>query len=211
MERLEMSKKWLYTVILLLVNTIGLSAQEYIEKADTVTIQPKPVAPVTPSLFNDVWQPHFLFPEVEAVESKEQRAARINQEIYDRVMASVNHNLSWHRPPALSNTEKALLLVAGFFLNSPYKFKPGTVPLMNASNPFVYAVTPGCAPIFHPYNTDAFPQCIRTEFDFKSGTYQQVMVQWNEVEKSMARSFGGPYRYEPVPRMQFSSDRMMLP
>ena len=203
-----MNKKWLYTFILLLVNAIGLSAQEYVGKADTVTIKPRPVAP---SLFYNDLQPYYLLPLPDARESKEQRAARINQETYYRLLASVDHNLSWHRPPALSNTEKALLMVAGFFLNSPYKFKPGTVPLMNASNPFVYAVTPGCAPIFHPYNTDAFPQCIRTEYDFKSGTYQQVMIQWDEVEKSMARSFGGPYRNEPVPRMQFSSDRMMLP
>ena len=206
-----MGKKWLYTIGLLMVSAIGLHAQEDVEKTDTVSIKPKPFPLVTSPLFSMTWQPFYLSPDVDAVESKEQRAARINEETFYRVMASVNQNLTWYRPPVLSDTEKTLLFVAGLFLTSPYKFQPGTVPVMNTSNPFIYAVTPGGTPYINPYSTDVFPQCIRTEYDFKSGTYQQVMVKWDEVEKSMARSFGGPYRYEPVPRMEFLSTDKLVP
>lgn len=201
-----MGKKWVYTLVLLMAGAIGLHAQEHV---DTVTVKPKPL--ITSSLFSGSWQP--IFPSVEglAEETKEQRAARINQETYRQVMASVQHNLSWHRPPKLSPTEMTLLFIGGFFLNSPYKFRPGTVPLMNASNPFIYAVTPGQAPYIYPYTPDKFPQCISTEYDFRTGTYQQVMIKWNEVERNMARSYGGPYRNDPVPKMKFRSDEWMIP
>ena len=195
-----MYKKWFYTVVLLMAAAIGLHAQEHV---DTVTIKPKPITSL--SLFSGTWQPVFPSLGGTAEESKEERAARINRETYTRVMASVQQNLSWHQPAKLSKAEMALLFVGGLFLNSPYKFRPGTVPLMNASNPFVYAVTPGKAPFEHPYSTDKFPQCIRTELDFSSGTYKQVMVKWEELERSMAKSYGGPYRLEPVPRMRFNN------
>ena len=195
-----MGKKWLYTIVLLVVSAIGLHAQEHVEKTDTVSIKPRPFPIISSPLFSAPWQSLYLSPDVDAVESKEQRAARINQETFYRVMASVKHNISWFKPPSKSP-----------LLRGPYTFLPGTVPMMNASNPFIYAVTPGGAPFVYPYSTDAFPQCIKTEYDFKSGTYQQVMVKWDEVEKSMARSFGGPYRYEPVPRMQFLSTDKLVP
>ena len=46
---------------------------------------------------------------------------------------------------------------------------------------------------------------INTPVLFSSGTYKQVMVKWEELERSMARSHGGPYRLEPVPRMRFNN------
>ena len=205
-----MGRKWLYTVILLVVSTIGLHAQVHVEKFDTVTMKPSPVPIITSPLFSDTW--HSVYSVgADAVESKEQQAARINQETFYRVMSSVTYYLDGYRPPVLTNTEKALLFVAGFFLRSPYKFQPGTVPLMSASNPFIYAVTPGGAPSVYPYSPGAFPQCVRSEYDFRSGTYQQVMVKWDELERSMSRSFGGPYRNESVPRMQFLSTDKLLP
>lgn len=206
-----MGRKWLYTVILLVVSTIGLHAQVHVEKSDTVSMKPRPVPIITSPLFSDAWHSVYFSTGVGVVESKEQQAARINQETFYRVMTSVNHYLDGYRPPVLSDTEKALLFVAGFFLTSPYKFQPGTVPLMSASNPFIYAVTSGGAPSIYPYSPGAFPQCIRSEYDFRSGTYQQVMVKWDELESSMSRSFGGHYRNESVPRMQFLSTDKLLP
>lgn len=201
-----MKQKWIYTLVLLMAGAMGLHAQEYVDKADTVVIKPRPLPLMgVPSLL----QPYQFSLAPDPFETKEQRAARINQQTYDRVMTSVNQNLNWFKPPHLTQLQMALLLVGGLFLTSPYKFQPGTVPLMNASNPFVYARTPGMAPYEHRYSSDAFPQCIRTDFDFRSGTYQQVMIKWEEVEKSMARSYGGPYRNEPVPYMHFSSDRFV--
>ena len=198
-----MKQKWLYTVVLLMVSYIGLHAQEHVEKVDTTVIKPEPLIH-SPAFSGSVF-PIFPLLTLEEPESKEEMAARINRETYLRVMASVNQNLSPFRPPHLSNTQKMLLFIGGFFFTSPYKFRPGTVPVMNASNPFMFAATPGMAPFEYPYSPIAFPQSIRTELDFSSGTYRQVMVKWVEVERSMARSFGGPYRTEPVPKMRFNN------
>lgn len=199
-----MNKKWFHTVILLMAAAMGLYAQEPV---DTLTIKPKPV--VSTSLFSAPWQP--LFPSMDGfmAESKEQRAARVNQETYYRVMASVDQSIS-SQIPKLTQAQMVLLFVGGLFLNSPYKFRPGTVPLMNASNPFIYAVTPGQAPYVSRYSPDAFPQCISAEYDIRTGTYQQVMIKWSEVERSMVRSYGGPYRNDPVPKMKFSSDEWIM-
>ena len=194
-----MRRKWLYIVAGLLAGTIGLHAQEHREKHDTVSVKPRPFPVMVAPVYSNLWQPYFRSPATDVPESKEQRAARINQETFHRVMASVHHNLSWFQPPVHQ------------FLSGPYSFQPGTVPVMSASNPFIYARTPGGAPVVHPYSPKAFPQCIRTEFDFQSGTYKQVMVKWEEFEKNMARSFGGPYRLEPVPRVQFHSTDKLAP
>lgn len=202
-----MRRMWLFTLVLLLAGAMGLQAQEYVDKADTVVVKPRPLPVTDPPAFSVHRPPIFLFPTPGAVESKEERAARINQETYNRVMASVQQNLEGVKPRKLSTTEMVLLSIGKLFLTSPYSFPQGAVPLMNASNPFVYVYPPGGAPYFSPYSTDAFPQSIRTEYDFRSGTYRQVMVQWEDLERSMVRSYGGSYRNEAVPPMQFSSDR----
>ena len=166
-----MKKKGLYTVVLLLVSAIGLHAQEHV---DTTVIRPHPAQMNVPL---ELVLPVIPLPALEQPESKEEQAARINKETYLRVMASVNQSLAPLKPPHLSNTQKALLLVGSLFLTSPYKFRDGTVPVMNASNPNMFLVTPGKAPYDHPYSPEAFPQCIKTEFDFATGTYKQVMVK----------------------------------
>ena len=38
------------------------------------------------------------------------------------------------------------------------------------------------------------------DFDFTTGTYKQVMVQWEDFQKSMATSFGSSsQQYAPIP------------
>lgn len=197
-----MNLKGLYTFVLLMVSAIGLNAQE---KVDTLAIRPKPVPVTVSPIFQNSMVPFFPVLSTERPESKEERAARINLETYRRVMESVNQSLTPYIPPHLSNAQKALLFIGSLFLSSPYKFPPGTVPVMNGSNPYMYAVTPGMAPYEHPYSPEAFPQCIRTELDFSTGTYRQVMVKWDEFEKNNARSFGGPYRLEPVPKFRYNN------
>ena len=189
-------------LVLLMVTTIGLYAQE---KVDSLRIKPKPAPETVAPVFSADRLPLFLLPAPDERESKEEMAARINRETYLRVTASVSQSLAPLRPPHLSATQKALLFIGGLFLTSPYKFRPGTVPVMNASNPFMYAVTPGMAPFEHPYSPEVFPQCIGTEFDFASGTYKQVMIKWTDLENSMARSFSSPYRLDPVPRYRYNN------
>ena len=145
-----------------------------------------------------VQMPSFLSPD--PFETKEQRAARINAMTSASLMSSLNYNLSWYRPPHLSEGAKWALFAGSLFLSNPYAFPKGTVPMMNTSNPFIYAYTPGWAPYDHPYSPDLFPQSIRLEFDFTTGTYKQVMVKWDDLQKNMANSFSNSYpQYAPIP------------
>lgn len=179
-------------LVLLMVSTIGLYAQE---KVDSLQMKPKPRPETVAPVFSADRLPLFLLPAPDGRESKEEMAARINRETYLRVTASVNQSLAPLRPPHLSPTQKALLFIGGLFLTNPYKFRPGTVPVMNA----------GMAPFEHPYSPEVFPQCIGTEFDFASGTYKQVMIKWTDLENSMSRSFSSPYRLDPVPRYRYNN------
>lgn len=148
--------------------------------------------------FSTIQMPSFLTPD--PFETKEQRAARINARTSASLMTSVDYNLSWYRPPQLTDAQKTLLFAGTLFLTSPYSFPQGAVPVMNASNPFIHAYTPGWAPYGHPYSPSLFPQSIRVELDFNTGTYKQVIVQWEDVQKSMARSFGDiGQQYAPIP------------
>ena len=207
-----MRQRWLFALVLLVAGAVGAHAQEHVERADTTACRPKPFPVMGAPLFADPFQALYLSGMPEMPESKEERAARINRETFLRVMASVQQNLAPYRPASLSRTEMALLFIGSLFLTSPYQFREGTTPVMNASNPFVYAVVPGGVPVVYRYSPEAFPQSIRLEHDFKSGTYRQVMVRWEDLEKSMSRSFGGsPYRTEPVPKVQFHSTDKLAP
>lgn len=97
---------------------MGLQAQEYRDKADSISLRPKPLTQ-TP-LFSPPWNPVLILPTLDASETKEQRAARINQETFERMMTSVRYNLSWFQPPVHQ------------FLSGPYSFQPGTVPVMRS-------------------------------------------------------------------------------
>lgn len=107
---------------------------------------------------------------------------------YSSVMGSVDKYLLWYKPPKLTKPWKMVLGTAKFFLSNPYGFPEGCVPLMNHSFPFIYAKTPGIAPYENPYTSDMFPKCIDTEFDFTTGTYKQVKVDWSEVQNRMSVS-----------------------
>lgn len=148
--------------------------------------------------FSGIQPPSFL--TVDPFETKEQRAARINALTSANVLSSVDYNLSWYRPPHLTGVQRTLLYAGRLFLTSPYSFPKGAVPVMNASNPFMYVYTPGWAPYEHPYSPDSFPQSIRLDFNFTTGTYEQVMVKWEDVQKSMATSLGSSsHQYAPIP------------
>ena len=98
-----MKQKWLYTVVLLMVSTIGLYAQEHVEKVDTTVIKPNPI--ISTPVFSSSGLPFFPVPTFEQPESKEEQAARINRETYERVMASINEYLAPHRPPHLRRAQ----------------------------------------------------------------------------------------------------------
>lgn len=167
-----MKKRWLCLTGCLLAGSIGLHAQE-VRKADSTFLRPHPL-PLLRSPFEAprVSQPALIgLPD--PLETKEQRAQRINRETVRRVMSSL-------RIPSFQVRFKQPLLMG------PYTFVQGTRPVMNANNPFIFSVEPCGEPVIHPYSSKTFPQCVRLEYDFKSGTYKEVMVKWDEVQNQLA-------------------------
>lgn len=226
-----MGRRLLFTLLLLAAGAFSLGAQERraqdgtTGKPDTLAVKPQsanlmdgPVVKVDtlenrPGMLPSYGRPGFLRPyrspsslsllppgEFE-FETKEQFAARINASAYAAVMQSIDGDLYWHRMPKYSRPVRMAMNIASLFLSNPFGFREGYVPLMNGSFPFIFAATPGWAPYEHPYSTEAFPQSIGVEFDLATGTYKQKVLDWSEVQKNMARSFGGSFKYEPVPKV----------
>ncbi len=193
--------------VLLIAGALSLRAQDVpttildgpLIKADTLRTRPAPLPVMGTAPAPGIRQPSILRPPL--FETKEQRAARINAAVQTNVMNYMDQSLAWYRPPKLSREVKMALFMASLFLSNPYGFREGYVPLMNHSFPFIEAKTPGMAPYDNPYSPDRFPQAIRSEYDFATGKYKQVMVPWDEYEKNMARSFGGAYNTAPVPKI----------
>jgi hypothetical protein len=193
--------------VLLIAGALSLRAQDVpttildgpLIKADTLRTRPAPLPVMGTAPAPGIRQPSILRPPL--FETKEQRAARINAAVQANVMNYMDQSLAWYRPPKLSREVKMALFMASLFLSNPYGFREGYVPLMNHSFPFIEAKTPGMAPYDNPYSPDRFPQAIRSEYDFATGKYKQVMVPWDEYEKNMARSFGGAYNSTPVPKI----------
>ena len=193
--------------VLLIAGALSLRAQDVpttildgpLIKADTLRTRPTPLPVMGTAPAPGIRQPSILRPPL--FETKEQRAARINAAVQANVMNYMDQSLAWYRPPKLSREVKMALFMASLFLSNPYGFREGYVPLMNHSFPFIEAKTPGMAPYDNPYSPDRFPQAIRSEYDFATGKYKQVMVPWDEYEKNMARSFGGAYNSTPVPKI----------
>ena len=128
-----------------------------------------------------------LFPE-----TKEQKAFRENLKSFEQTMASVNRNLDDFLIVEPPKQLMPLLLVAGFFLGAPFSIPYGYVPMTSFSNPFTIAKIPGMAPDpdADKYSPENIPQCIRLEYDFATGTYKQVMVDWTTVQKNMSLKHG---------------------
>ena len=193
-------------LVVFLVGSFSLHAQDHpvtvldgpVVKTDSTKNKVQSLPLLGYPAFTGVRPPSFL--TVDPFETKEQRAARINAQISANLMSSVDYNLSWYRPPHLTGLQKTLVYAGRLFLTSPYSFPKGAVPVMNASNPFLYNYAPGWAPFEHPYSPDRFPQSIRLDLDFSTGTYKQVMVKWEDLQKSMGTRFGNSsQQYAPVP------------
>lgn len=211
-------RKYFCISILLCLGVSGLRAQEY-----SVTVLDGPSLQVDSTTLHTVTKPAvsptFLYPRFNMMqnpfllmipqdfETKEQRAARTNIQTYNSVMTPVDQNLYWYKLPKIPKPWKQILGAAKLFLSNPNGFPEGCVPLTNASFPFIYAKTPGMAPYNNPYMSDQFPKCIESEYDFATGTYKQVMVDWSEVQNRMS-AIG--QSNQPVPSVPVTpAERMM--
>ncbi|MCQ2160947.1 MAG: hypothetical protein MJY97_07660 [Bacteroidales bacterium] len=204
--------------ILLSLGVIGLRAQEYpvtVLDGQKMQIDSTFLSTMTkPAVSSTFLHPRFNELQVPSIlvmpqgfETMEQRAARINFQTFNSVMTSVDLNLYWHRLPKMPKPWKQTLGAAKLFLSNPNGFPEGCVPLMNASFPFIYAKIPGMAPYDNPYTSDQFPKCIDSEYDFATGTYKQVMVDWAEVQNRMSATGQSS---QPVPSVPITPvERMM--
>ena len=142
-----MRGRLLIVSLLMLAGSLSLRAQDHpvsvldgpVIKTDTVKRKPQLLPMMGYPVFSMVQMPSFLSPD--PFETKEQRAARINAMTSASLMSSLNYNLSWYRPPHFSEGAKWALFAGSLFLSNPYAFPKGTVPMMNTSNPFIYAYT----------------------------------------------------------------------
>lgn len=195
----------LSAILFIVAGAQGINAQDYsaiipdgpVVLSDSLSMKPRPSFLLSTPSFMPLQQPNLLFSPL-GMETKEQRAARINEQTSASVMESVDKYLIWYRPPKLTNTWKQILGAARLFLSNPYGFPEGCVPLMNPSFPFIYAKTPGMAPYDNPYTSDRFPKCIESEYDAATGIYKQVMVDWSEVQSKLSSSNIG-FNNQPVP------------
>ena len=185
----------LSAILFIVAGAQGMKAQDYSAtipdgpavRSDSLSLKPLPSFHLSIPSFMPLQHPNLLFSPL-GIETKEQRAARINEQTFTSVMESVDKYLLWYRPPKLTKPWKQILGAARLFLSNPYGFPEGCVPLMNASFPFIYAKTPGMAPYDNPYTSDQFPKCIESEYDAAIGTYKQVMVDWSEVQSKISKS-----------------------
>ena len=216
-----MSRRILVTIITLAIGLTRLGAQNtpmtvldgpLLEAEDSLKQRPRPY----PTLLNPIPGPMIqtlspLFAPLSPFETKEQRAARINARTFYSLRQSVDYNLTWYRPPHYTQGEKILYSILALFLSNPFGYREGYTPLMNHSNPFVYAKVPGMAPYESPYSPENFPQTVRTEYDFATGTYKTVMVSWEDFQKSLlVRPGGNSFGNAPIPRVEVTpGDRIV--
>lgn len=213
-------RRLLVFFLLLAAGTLSLEAQDVsttpidgpVVRADSLQRKPQLTPPWAGySLAPGLRMPSLLDAPLNPFEMKEQRAARVAARTYSGVMASVDQNLIWYRTPSFVKEHRMLFFVLRLFLSNPYGFQEGYVPMMNPSFPFISAKTPGMAPFDNPYSPDHIPQCIRSEYDFATGTYKQVMVDWDTYQKNLSMRFSpSTFNTAPIPRTQLTpGDRIV--
>ena len=213
-----MGKGLLIIVVLLTSGALVLRAQDYpaspvdgpVVKSDSLDTRPKALPPGLMPYSMPTKMPALDALAPPEFETKEKRAARINLATLNSVMHSMENTLRWERLPKYTTGQKWLFWGLGLFLSNPYGFPQGYVPMANASFPFIYAKEPGMAPYDSPYSPDYFPQAIKLEYDFATGTYKQVMVDWKDYQKQLSARFPSFNNTAPIPKIAVTPvERMM--
>ena len=213
-----MGRKLFIVCILLVAGAVMLRAQDIsvsiadgpVVKADSLSARPEPSSQMlSPDFLPPGIQPSLTLPSYE-FETKEERAARINRMTFNRVMSSVDQSLVGYIPPKFTRGERFLFRALGLFLTSPYRFPDGCIPLMNPSFPFAFFRVPAMTATPSPYAPEFFPQSVRAEYDFATGTYKPVPVDWSTFQKNLNARPQGIYYNAPVPRANITpGDRIV--
>jgi hypothetical protein len=189
-------------ILFLFAGAVALQAQDYgitpvdgpVIKADTV--QSKPL--FLPRVYSPVTDPRVItnplsLPEYE---TKRERQARVARSATQTVIESMKRGMDIIR-----------LQVFKPFLSGA----PAGYVRLQASNPMILGREPGKYPYDNPYSPENFPQTVRSEYDFATGTYKLVPIKWEEYQKSMNVRFNaGNINNAPIPQVRLTpGDQIM--
>lgn len=189
-------------IILLFAGAAALRAQDYsvtpidgpTVKADTVSNKPTFLPlPFDPTAAN---QPIVNPLEIPRFETPYQRAARLATMAKNRILLMYNRNL-----------ESLRFQVYGPFL----RLAPQGFVRLQGSNPMILGREPGKYPYDNPYSPENFPQTIRSEYDFATGTYKLVPIKWEEYLLNESFRFNpANFNNAPIPQVKLTpGDQIM--
>ena len=194
--------KLFFAALFLCLGTLALRAQDYsvtpidgpTPKADSLRAKPS----ITPGFFNPMLPPRPIFAPMDTptFETKEQRAARLN---------------SWARNQIHKNYMQNLYNLRLQVFQPFLSLAPAGFVRLQASNPMILGREPGKYPFDNPYSPENFPQTIRSEYDFATGKYKMVPIDWAEYQKNHNYRFNAANpNNAPVPQVQLTpGDQIM--
>ena len=189
-------------ILFLLAGAVALQAQDLgvtpvdgpVLKADS--LQQKPL--FLPRVYSPFTEPGVIrnplsLPEYE---TKRERQARVARSATRTVVESMKKSMDYIR----------LQVYKPFLSGAP----AGFVRLQD-SNPMILGREPGKYPYDNPYSPENFPQTVRSEYDFATGTYKLVPIKWDEYQKSMNVRFNpANFNNAPIPQVNLTpGDQIM--
>lgn len=194
--------KLFFVALFLCLGALALRAQDPtgtpidgpVIKTDSLKTRPGFV----PHLFNprDLPKPVVGPMEAPTFETREQRAARQNGWAREWVKKSYMQNLY----------NLKMQVYQPFMRLAPMGFVR-----LQGSNPMILGREPGKYPFDNPYSPENFPQTIRSEYDFATGKYKMVPIDWVEYQNNYNVRFNGAnINNMPVPQVKLTpGDQIM--
>lgn len=177
-------------IVLLSVCAVSIRAQDIpVQIPDGTALQGDTVS-IRPSDIPQPFIPAFGIPLRMSVPGSEmygQLNCRTSFLTPNQIMQITSMHLNWGAPARIPMVWAILLKLSTLFLSNPSAVPEGYMAL-NPSSPFLLVKIPGMAPSLNPYSSEQIPLCIKTEFNFSTGKYEQVMVDWSEVQFKMNNS-----------------------
>jgi len=178
------------SLILLLTGTVGIMAQDVPVQilegtalpCDSVSIRPSGIPmPFTPVFGIPL---RMTVPSIDKTGLMNRRAGFLTP---NQIMQITSMHLNWGTPSKIPKVWEVLLKLAALFLTNPCAVPEGYM-VLDSSSPYILMKIPGMAPLQNPYSLEQIPMWIRTEYNYSTGKYEQVMVEWSEVQFKMNNS-----------------------
>jgi len=177
-------------MILMFAGTIGIIAQDVPVQIPDGTILESDSVSIRPSDIPMSFTPVFGIPLRMTVPSFD-KAGMMNYGTDaltpNHIMQITSQHLNWNTPSRIPVVWLILLKLSTLFLTNPFAVPDGYMAL-NPSSPFLLVKIPGMAPCQNPYSSEQIPMWIRTKYNYSTGVYEQVMVDWSEIQLKMNNS-----------------------